>query len=379
MFPDKVYLLAVTDEHWAAPARSGIAVRPDTPVEGIDFHLLRPVTRLHGQLTLGPERKPWPGQTVTLIQEGPEQQTADPRNPTIPRWATTDAEGRYAFAIGPGRYELWAADYNARQNFTVADEKELVYDFPAPRQQRGPITVRVVDGSNPPRPVPHAQVVGVSVSSMNRARLAATTNDQGWFRVERRLDEMIVCAFSKEENLVGCVNITGDDVDVTVPVRPVGAAKGRVIDQATGLPAADQEIRYSSRYGFEIPNPSGLGSSYLAGSARTDAVGRFKIADLVSGLEYQLFVPPFKDIDPLESHRYDQLGRMTAKSGETVDVGDVKFRENMTAGELLGAVLANRTPLDKRLKEMADEGHKGGRRVLIMFWDQGDGDVPTGI
>ena len=234
------------------------------------------------------------------------------------------------------------------------------------------ITVRVVDRSDPPRRVPRAVVVGVYVSSMSHVHLEATTNDEGWFRVERWLDKMIVYAFSKDKKLAGSVNVSGDDAEVTIPVQPVGTAKGQLIDQATGQPAADRMIPGEAPYHYQISNQAGLSIHYLAVSSRTDAEGRFKIANLVPDIEYELSVPLFKVPDPLEVHRYDRLGKVTAKSGETVDLGAVKFRRVMAPGELLDAVLANQTPLDKRLKEMADEGSKRGTRVLVMFWD------PTG-
>lgn len=48
----------------------------------------------------------------------------------------------------------------------------------------------------------------------------------------------------------------------------------------------------------------------------------------------------------------------------------VKFHRDFAPGELLETVLANQAPIDNRLKELADAGHKRGKRVLIMLWDQ---------
>ena len=98
------------DPRWAAVPRADLSVRPDTPVEGIDLQLLPSATWLHGQLTTGPEKKPWAGQSVTLIQRGPEQESDEP---SIPRWATADAKGKYAFTIGPGKYALWVGSDSA--------------------------------------------------------------------------------------------------------------------------------------------------------------------------------------------------------------------------------------------------------------------------
>ena len=365
--PDLVYAFTVGDAHWAAPGRAGIAVRPDTPVDGIDFQLLQTATRLRGQLTLESENKLWAGQTVTLIQRGPDP-TSGGRGILRHAQATTDAEGQYVFNVGPGQYRIEAADSSAGQTLTVTDQKELVCNLHIPHKQRGMITVRVVDQGDPPRPVPSAHVVGVCVSSMSHANLEATTNDQGWFRVERWLDKMIVYARSKDNKLAGSLTITAGDAEVTVRLQPVGAVKGQVIDQATGLWAADRRIRGDASYRYELPNNAAMSSTYLSGGARTDAEGRFEITGLVPGLEYQLSAALFKDTDRVGRDRNDPLAKVTVKGGEAVDLGIVKFRRDMTPGELLDAVLANRDPLDKRLKEMADEGQERAQRVLILFW-----------
>ena len=75
-----------------------------------------------------------------------------------------------------------------------------------------------------------------------------------------------------------------------------------------------------------------------------------------------------KETDRVEKDRDDPLAKVTVKSGETLDLGIVKFRRDMAPGELLVTVLASQTPLDKRLKEMADEARKRAQRVLILFW-----------
>ena len=358
--PDKVYLVAVIDPRWGAAARGGIAVRRDEPVEGIDFQLLASATRLHGQVTLGPEKKPWANRTVTLLVEGPGW------SPSIPRWATTDAEGKYAFTIGPGKYTIWSDDAGFEQKLTVTDQKDLVYDFHARRSPRGMITVRVMDRGNPPRPVPHAHVVGVSISSMTHGNLEATTNSDGWFRVERWLDKMIVYGFSKDKKLAGIVNIGPDDAEAALSLQPVGAAKGQLIDQSNGQPAGNRVIRCETFYHYE--QQPGVGSSYLVETGTADAEGQFKIADLMPGVEYTVQVEMSKETDPAKIQDYDRIGKVTVKGGETLDLGQVKFRRDFAQGELLDVMLGDREPLDKRLKGMAEDANKPGKRVLVMFW-----------
>ena len=64
--PNGIYSFVVTDDRFVAPPVLDIAVKPDTPLDGIDLELLKSATRLHGRLTLGPDKKPWPGQSVNM-------------------------------------------------------------------------------------------------------------------------------------------------------------------------------------------------------------------------------------------------------------------------------------------------------------------------
>ncbi len=328
--PGQVYLIAVIHARWAAVPRADLSVRPDTPVERIDLQLLPSATWLHGQLTVGPEKKPWADQTVTLIVRGPDQES---QGPSIPRWATTDAEGKYSFTIGPGKYTLWVdSDQRVEKKFTVTDQKELVYDFHAPRKQRGPTTVHVVDQGNPSRPgvpgtpVPGAKVIGVCTSSL-QGDLEATTNDNGWFRVERWLGKLNLYAFSKDGKRAGSATIGPDDAEVTIALQPAGGAKGQVIDQSNGRPVANRAVSYAVFYWFD--KPEGVGTTCLGDGVTTDAEGRFAITNLVPGIEYQMDMELSQETKPDDRGRNtDRLGNVTAKSGETVDLGAVKFRRD---------------------------------------------------
>jgi hypothetical protein len=250
----------------------------------------------------------------------------------------------------------------------VTDEKEVLCDLHAPRKPAGPITVHVVDSSNPPRPVPHAQVVGVSISSMNHADLEATTNDEGWFRVDRALDKMIVYANSKDHKLAGSLTITPDDREITISLFPAGSAKGQLIDAPTGKVLPNRPVHFQVFYRYELPNISGMSSSRVAASTKTDAEGRFEITGLTPGQTYQMSAPVRSETDPVQDQMAASLGSMTARSGETIDVGIVKFRGDMTPDETMAVALANRDPVDLRMVDLANEGKKTGKRRLLMFW-----------
>jgi beta-lactamase regulating signal transducer with metallopeptidase domain/protocatechuate 3,4-dioxygenase beta subunit len=363
--PYQTYLIAVYDNRWTAAPRAGIVVKPDTPIEDIDFQLLKSPTRLHGQLTLGPDKKPWPGQQIRITQF-----LRDEKSPSlcVIRWATTDAEGRYSFAVGPGNYTVWSSEPTGEQKVTVTDQKELVCNLHAPYKSRGMTTFHVVDQNNPPRPVPQAKVIGISISSLSYD-LRATTNDKGWVRVERALGKMMVVAYSKDRKLAGSRTILGEDADVTIPLQPAGAAKGQLIDAPTGKILANRSVRYEVYYHYEIPNNnSGMGGSCLIESVKTDADGRFNITDLVPGLTYKLSVPLPDGSEPAAGHQPDSIGTIAAKSGETVDLDHAKSRGEMLPNEAMAVALANRDPVDKRMAEWADEAKNRNKRTLIIFW-----------
>jgi hypothetical protein len=73
-----VYVVAVEDETWAAPTRTGIVALEGRPRGGLDF-TLGPGTLVHGRVTEGAGRSPSRRVGVSLIEEGPPL-------PVVPVW-----------------------------------------------------------------------------------------------------------------------------------------------------------------------------------------------------------------------------------------------------------------------------------------------------
>jgi hypothetical protein len=141
--PDHEYLIFVSHQHGEAAPPADIAVRRDARITGIDFQFSPCTTRLHGQLTLGPKKKPWPGQTVVLDQRSSDQKSTFRG---VTREATTDAQGQYVFMVGPGKYTISAGDSNDKQELTVSDQKAIECNLHAARELRAN-TVDVLDKS----------------------------------------------------------------------------------------------------------------------------------------------------------------------------------------------------------------------------------------
>jgi hypothetical protein len=128
--PGAKYMIGVDDPRWGASARASFEVQADTPVQNLDFRLLETPTRIHGQVTLGPDKKPWTGRQVILVEKDPDEKSGFPG---LMRTATTDSDGRYEFLVGPGKFALHGFSNKSRQ-FTVTDEKERTFDYHVPHK-----------------------------------------------------------------------------------------------------------------------------------------------------------------------------------------------------------------------------------------------------
>src|SRR6185369_3127481 len=140
-FSEFAYVVAVTDEKWAAPYRAGIVVRPEKPVTGVDFVLTK-ATRVHGRVTVGASSQPVPKTTVNaVVDKG--QIPAEIRRPedrfvrtvTMNFLGHTDEDGHYELFLGPGEYRLQGPARTNSIKITVPAEggSEIVRDFTMPR------------------------------------------------------------------------------------------------------------------------------------------------------------------------------------------------------------------------------------------------------
>ena len=111
--PGLSYIIAVTDDQWAAPSKTGIVVEEGEPRDGLDFRLGKG-TLIRGKVTFDAKNMMmWAtkGQPIELTQEGnaiaapPGQTTAEQLSRLVP----TDREGGFAARVGPGRFKIVAS------------------------------------------------------------------------------------------------------------------------------------------------------------------------------------------------------------------------------------------------------------------------------
>ena len=128
------YILAVIDDTWAAPSLSNVIVREGRAQAGLDLALTKG-TLIHGQVSEAPDQRPAAGAVVWLSEEGrPVAEGTSPEGfqaAQLDRTSTADADGRYHFRVGPGRYSLRSANAGGTEPLTVEvnNEAEIVRDL----------------------------------------------------------------------------------------------------------------------------------------------------------------------------------------------------------------------------------------------------------
>jgi hypothetical protein len=140
VYSDQSYVIAVTDDRWAAPYRAGVVVRAGRAVDRIDFVLGR-ATRFHGRVSGARDGRPVPQAEVSVTfgsERFPEElRVGDRREDRFCTPASmilsdrTDEDGRFEFHLRPGEYRLeWPRRLPLR--FTIradAPPAEVVQDL----------------------------------------------------------------------------------------------------------------------------------------------------------------------------------------------------------------------------------------------------------
>ncbi len=370
--PDLLYMVAVRDQQWAAPAIDGLIVRPGTPVDGLDFEL-RPATRVHGRVTLGQAQKPVPGQQMDLRHSGRDLHHLDggklpnPNHsnlwvqPSMQQQATTDEEGRFEFFVGPGEYSLGGPSQAKPKKFEIINEPEFVFDFSLPRPETGPFAGLVVTG-NPPQPVDGAIIVGKYRSQRYSGRdLRLKADEQGRFAGERALHTTVLRATSHDGKLSGIIEIGPEDEKATIPIGPVAAASARIVDAVTGEALADTKVWWGRR--VHKGDDDAPWETAWGGTVVTDSQGRFELHGMVVGQEYWLSVPR-------DDQTYGSLANFTPSAAEATDLGDLRLKppykpptfEERVERELLANVSA-----DERYQKALQEAERLRQNVLVVY------------
>ncbi len=373
--PNQLYMFVIKDSQWAAPALDGIVIRPEQPVEGLAFRLRRS-TRVHGQVTVGPEQKPVAGQRMTLTQSGRPLNELEgvtlPNpdgsrtwiQPTIASLSTTDDEGRFEFFVGPGVYALGGPSQSPSERFEIAAETEREINFAAPRPETGPFSGLVVAGDSP-QPVAGALVDG-QYRSFHGGALRFRTDEHGAFAGERSLHRTVLMAKSPAGDMAGIVEIGPDDETVTIPIAPLASATARLVDDQAGDPLPDTQVQWGRR--VPAGDDDAPWMTVWGGSELTDNEGRFALKDLVVGQKYDISIPR-------GDGSYGTLPAFTPQSAEHAELGDLRLPGPYvppTFEELVEREFAAGSPPLARYENALAEAERLRQNVLTVFLKRGD-------
>ena len=372
--PHQLFLIVVDDKKWAAEPQTGFAVLPKTPVPDKDF-VLRPAAIIKGKVTIGKgkDEKPHAGQQLWLNQTGVDnlaRPDALPNpemsrryvQPTIDYSTNADADGRFEFRVGPGKYHLFGPSQVKPVEITVTDQKQLEFNLNAPRVEMGRLTGMVVTVT-PPTPVANAVIQGIYRGDALAPFFAAKTNADGRFEAQRHLHPLVMHARHPNGELAGVVEIGPDDAAVTIPLLKVATAQGRLIDGETGLPLAGRELKYGVRVYTDEPRKSAFFTAF-GGEATTDSAGRFELKGLAAGQKYSV------DLTLEDGWRSRQLHTLIPSAGQSVKLGDLKLlpeRKPKTDAEIRLAAFAVKGTPSERFEAARRDAALSRQRVLVIF------------
>ncbi len=137
--PNTVYTLAASNETYATAPLGEVVVFPDRPVRDLEMQAV-PAARIFGVVFGGEDHSPLPRQRVSLILNStqpkalttygipkPDQAERRTYSNSFAWRQMTDAEGKYEFFVGPGKYLLMESSRNEIEQFTVNGESAMEF------------------------------------------------------------------------------------------------------------------------------------------------------------------------------------------------------------------------------------------------------------
>ena len=324
--PDQIYLVVASGKAVAAAAQTGFAVFKGKPAEGKDF-TLRPATRIYGTLVDEDTREPVPNATVFVYQYGqdlhsmngvvlPNLENSRTYVQPLTTYSTqTKGQGQFELFVGDGNFDIRPPRQEKVEKFEISGEAEREFVVTTKLSKEVELTgvVRIADTNTP---LASASVSGVSRNQGGRD-WQATTNESGEFRVNQYPAATYVHAVSSDGMLGAITEVKAKQPLVELALKPVGTAKGRLLTLNTKEPWAGQIIQY----GIRVPDENDrTWSNRFGGQVTTADDGTFELIGLVPDWEYEMSMTSRSD------GTIPFLGKVTAKPGESVSIGDVSPR-----------------------------------------------------
>jgi RNA polymerase sigma factor (sigma-70 family) len=267
VYPGQTYVVAITNNDWAAPSQTGLLIKEGETRKGLDFRLGKG-TLVIGKATVGKENKPAADQTVTFLE-----------NNTLVRWSKTDKDGNYQIRLGDGGYEI-RFDLQ-RTGLLVKGTPTIERNFHLERLPRGELRgiVRTSNGSI----APNAIVRGDSIGVPNHGSLIGHADATGNYRVNRWHDRMSLYASDETGTQATLIRIDADTETADLKLASAGTAYGTLFG-SNGLPIE------GARLYCQICVGEGEDRKQVAIETSTDGVGKFRLAGLIDGSECRVTI-----------------------------------------------------------------------------------------
>ena len=229
--PEQAYLIAVTGPDSAAEPRSDLLIGEGERHDGLDFRLIEG-TRLHGRVAIRPGAQRYV--VVDLLgEELPADQQRTPgakERLRLPIPPTLDGRGGYEARLGPGEYEVFAADHPEHPTIHIGGSGEFVLNFlgdltPPPVPLKGVVVEAAPGGGERP-----AKSASLAARADQSTIYRAQADEAGRFSIQRT--DQDVGLYASGEGGVAAVKVAKGVGEVKVVLGPPAAASGRVVDAA---------------------------------------------------------------------------------------------------------------------------------------------------
>jgi thiol-disulfide isomerase/thioredoxin len=372
---ETAYILTASKDDMVAPYRSGIVVRAGKPVEGVDL-VLGQGTRVRGRVTVGAGRAPAADVMVeAVIDKGSipaELQREGDRyyhGMTMRLRTKSDQDGRYEFVLGPGEYSIQGPERVDPVKIAIPAANpphEIVRDMAMPRPESGRFVATVVDTDG--KPVAKAVVDGAYQAQLGWFR-RTVADDQGTIRIERRLDPLVLAVETPDKARGAVVRVDAEAAEARIVLQPTAAASGRLTD-TDGKAVVGRKLSYGIKV-RKGPTTRSPFSWHFGGTITTDDSGGFRLAGLIVGEPYELYI-----YDEEMGRIFSAKTKVKADGPGTISLGDVaidlappKPYVPPTPAELTGESFAARkekTPREK-LAYVLVEAKREYTRPLLLF------------
>jgi hypothetical protein len=350
------------------------------PVDDIKLKL-GPAIRVHGQVTNGPNKTPVKSTYLQLYRQDDSTYYKLPENQRLPNptdsnkavmpqivWgAQTDDNGHFEFFVSPGKYYMFGPRNHESIKFELTDQPAHEVNIHSDLPEKLPLKGLVVLKDDPSQRVPEARIYGMALESFAGRHLEAVSDADGRFEAERGPNNMVVFASTSNPSLAGLIKITPDDQSIIIPVSPTGAARGRLVDEETGAPIAQREIRY----GISIEFPDGTSTITSGGTVKTDDDGKFEATGLILG-EETVFNAVIETDGKGNARSWRKVANATPTGTDPIDLGTLNLEppvRELTPEERVAKAFTDPRSLDDRLRLRLRDAKLGYQRVLIVAGD----------